>query len=375
MINESDYLNVDLMNQILLEIGRCDVILRCSNEKYIGMFYDTVFADCPIVICKGECDYNYYLMKAGEMLGIPCVEHKLLVRELFDKVDIGDLVPPEYFRVLGTIYSSLGKYKKKHEGYEEFIQKLNRDLGNQIYSAENDHYKLELRKALRKKKIRQKSYEGDVSSLFEEEFRKLSEKYETKLRAYHNPAYNTDEFYFESFIKDYNLKFWQILFISQDEHKIIIATRHFFKIFDFSEVFVALEVFKAFVDVSNTSFKKIAIDYCEQKKTTPKICEMVEDSIKAILNLNYKELGIEYGFDCDTVICEVYLRPSNSSVMYEILILHNDFLKSSHAFKEAIREPDSIVQKGFFCKKRKFNPEKLMKNFEIANDDNQPIAP
>lgn len=357
------------MNHILSEIRKCDVILRCGKERYIGLLYDSAIADSPIVKCKREYNYNYLLMKAGERAGVPCVEHKLLVRELFDKLEIGDPVPCEYFKVLAPIYSNLEKYKKKNEEHDDvFIEKLTRDLGNQIYSSEKKAYKKVLRKTLKKEEHQQQTYEDDIVQLFEEELRKISEKFDITLRNYHNAAFNTDEFYLEKIVTEYRFEFWQMVLISQEDKKIIIGTRYFFDIFDFSETLIALEVFKALADECYTDLEKNIISFCEQAKTNPKICEIVESTIKVMLEMNYQESGIEYGFYCDTVVITVYLRPANSLVMYQILVWIQEFLKSPQTFKNAIKELNHNVPKGYGCKKKKYNPRFLDEKF-------QPITP
>ena len=369
--NKSDYLNLNSMNHILSEISRCDVILRCGKEKFIGMLYDISIAEPPIIKCKGEYDFNYYLMKVGEMLHVPCVEHKLLVRELFDKVEVGDDVPPEYYNVLATVYAKLEKFKDRDDDHENFKEKLTRDLGNQIYPSEKRHYKKVLQKTLRRKELQQQRYEGDIVKLFEEELKKLSEKFEVNFRANHNAVFKTDEFYLETIIKEYGLEFWQMVFISQVDKKIIIGTRHFFKIFDFSEAIIALEVFKAFADECYTDLEKNIIDFCEKTKTNPRLCEIAENTIKTMLKMNYQETGIEYGFYHDTVMNAVYLRPANSSVMYALLIKHQELLKSPMAFKEAIRDPKSMDPKIFCCKEMKYNPRKLDEKFrQKIKEDN-----
>ncbi len=357
------------MNRILSEIRRCDVVLRCGNELYVGLSYDEKIADSPIVICKGKYDYNYYLMKVGELLHVPCIEHKILARELFYKLEIGDIVPPDFFHELAIVYSHLDKFKKRDD-QDEFIEKQNRDFGNQIYAFEKNHFQKVIRKIRRRKRLAEKQFEGDVVKLFEEEIKNLTEKYELNCRTYHNAVFKTDEFYLESFIEEYGLEFWQIVFISKEEKKITIGTRLLFKSFDFSEAHIAIEVFKALVETNNTDFRKIAIEHCEEIKTNPKLCEIVTDTIRTMLNLNYKERGIEYGFCHDTIISVVYLRPANSSSMYEILIFHKDFLKHPQDFKELIKNPRQMKEKDMVCTQKKYDPEKMDEKFK---KENQPI--
>ena len=354
------------MNRTLSEIRKCDVVLRCRDELFVGLSYDYKIANAPIVIFKGEFDYNYYLMKVGEVLHVPCVEHKILVRELFNKSEIGDIVPREYFNLLAHVYSSLEKFKNPKEK-DDFIEKQNRDFGNQIYAFEKYHYQKVIQKIRRTKGLKEKQFEGDVVKLFEDEIKNLTEKYELNCRTYHNAVFKTDEFYLESLIEEYSLEFLQIIFISKEEKRITIGTRLLFERFDFSEAHIAIEVLKAFVKTNNTDFRKIAIDHCEEKKINPKLCEIVTDTIRTMLKLNYKQRCIEYGFCHDTIISVVYLRPANSSSMYEILIFHKDFLKHPQDFKELIKAPKPLRQNYIVCNKKKYDSEKMDEKFQKVN--------
>ena len=186
------------MNRILSEIRRCDVVLRCGNELYVGLFYDEKIADSPIVIGKGKYDYNYYLMKVGELLHVPCIEHKILARELFYKLEIGDIVPPDFFHELAIVYLHLDKFKDRDD-QDEFIENQNRDFGNQIYAFEKTHYQKVIRKIRRRKRLAEKQFEGDVVKLFVDEIKNLTEKYELNCRTYHNAVFKTDEFYLKTY--------------------------------------------------------------------------------------------------------------------------------------------------------------------------------
>lgn len=40
------------LNHVIGVISKCDVILRCKDELFIGLYYDTDVADSPVVVCK-----------------------------------------------------------------------------------------------------------------------------------------------------------------------------------------------------------------------------------------------------------------------------------------------------------------------------------
>ena len=52
------------MNHVLAAINRCDVILKNGQMQFVGLYYDEVKFDRPIVLFKCDWVFNYYLSKS-----------------------------------------------------------------------------------------------------------------------------------------------------------------------------------------------------------------------------------------------------------------------------------------------------------------------
>ena len=77
-------------------LSGCDVVLTGADNLYVGLRYDTDFCDSPYVLCKGQ-GLNAYERKVIEAIGIPCVEHKPLARELYLNVKETEQMPAAYW--------------------------------------------------------------------------------------------------------------------------------------------------------------------------------------------------------------------------------------------------------------------------------------
>ena len=118
--------SVQQFNYILSTISQCDVVLRNGNKQFIGLYYDSVKADAPYILCKEAASLSYCMYKYLETIGVLCVDNALLTKEIFENVQEGDLLPPVYFDRVAVIYSNLAKYKDTSK--ESFHIKLNKDV-------------------------------------------------------------------------------------------------------------------------------------------------------------------------------------------------------------------------------------------------------
>ena len=118
------------MNHVLSVIIRCDVIIKNGQEQFVGLYYDRVRFDRPIVLFKCDWGLNYYLSKALELMSVPCVEQKLLARALFNNTKEGDFIDTIYFSEVASIYRNLPAFCDEKEDFDE---ELNNDVLLQLY--------------------------------------------------------------------------------------------------------------------------------------------------------------------------------------------------------------------------------------------------
>lgn len=380
-------------NHVIGVISQCDVILRCRDELFVGLYYNTELTDsAPYVICKGAWDFNYYLTKIAEMKGIPCVYNQPLTRALYEEVKEGDVIPSKYITSIATVYSNLDKFKNKKEE-SEFYEQLNNDALAKIYNLERTVYRQVERRYFKEQKVCEGLYEGDVVKYFTEELRILAEDNELNYRTFHNAAYKSDEFYLETYFEKYDLDFWQLVFVSEKDKKIYVGSKTFFRLFDFSEADVALGFVKALVEAWKGVLWNDAQKFIEEFEINPRLFDIAQNSITTMVEMNYNQNGYEYGFDFDKTCAIIYLkektvpetqdknmstyvkllldpetnaasRRSKGPRMYKVLITYNEFLRHPDVFKDFIKEPKKFNKWNFWCRERKYNQEKFDKKFQ-----------
>lgn len=379
------------LNHVIGVISQCDVILRCKDELFIGLYYDTDVADSPVVVCKCRWDFNYYLTKVAEINGIPCVDNQPLTRALYEEVKEGDIIPSKYIRSVAVVYSNLGKFKNIKEE-SSFYEQLNNDALAKIYNLEKTVYRQIERRYFKNKKVCDSLYEGDVVRYFTEELRILAEDNALNFRTFHSAAYKSDEFYLETYFEKYDLDFWQLVFVSEKDKKIYVGSKTFFHLFDISEAEVALGFIKALVEAWKSVLWRDAQKFIEEFEINPRLFDIAQNSITTMVEMNYNQNGYEYGFDFDKTCAMIYLKKKEISVedkatilalavqpitkgnalvkarkgprMFEVLITYNEFLRHPDVFKDFIKEPKKLTKWNFWCKEMKYKQEKFEKKFQ-----------
>lgn len=379
------------LNHVIGVISQCDVILRCKDELFIGLYYDTDVADSPVVVCKCRWDFNYYLTKVAEINGIPCVDNQPLTRALYEEVKEGDIIPSKYISSVAVVYSNLEKFKNIKEE-SSFYEQLNNDALAKIYNLEKIVYRQVERRYFKNKKVCESLYEGDVVRYFTEELRILAEDNELNFRTFHSAAYKSDEFYLETYFEKYDLNFWQLVFVSEKDKKIYVGSKTFFHLFDFSEADVALGFVKALVEAWKSVLRRDAQKFIEEFEINPRLFDIAQNSITTMVEMNYNQNGYEYGFDFDKTCAMIYLKKKEISVedkatilafavqsitkgnalvkarkgprMFEVLITYNEFLRHPDVFKDFIKDPKKLTKWNFWCKEMKYKQEKFEKKFQ-----------
>ena len=365
------------LNHVIGVISKCDVILKCENKYFVGLYYKDGVVDAPCVVCKGDWNFNnYYVDKLAKMNGVPCIENRPLARELYTNLKEGDILPEVYFSAVAQVYNNLEKYKNKKEE-SEFDEQLKNDAFAQIYRLEKDVYRSVERKSLKNKKACNPSFEGDVAKYFAEELRILAKENELNYRTLYSAEFKTDEFYLETYFEDYDLDFWQLVFVSDKDKKIYIGSKTFYRLFDFSEAEIALEFVKVLVDAWVGTLLIEAKKYMDEFEINPRLYDIAENSITTMVESNYNQNGYEYGFDFDKTVFVLYLKKKEitqniqneknqkSKRMFTIVITYKEFLRAPNIFKDLIKAPKKFSKWNFWCKELKYRQEKFDKKFQI----------
>ena len=353
------------MNHVLSVINKCDVIIKNGQDQFVGLYYDRVRFDRPIVLFKCDWGLNYYLSKALELMPVSCVEHKPLARALFNNTKEGDFIDTIYFSEVASIYRNLPAFSDEKEDFDE---ELNNDVLLQLYQLEKDICK-RAEKKFWKQKIINQTEEKSVDTVREKLQKKVSElasKYEMDYRIIHNASQSSDEYYLESEVEEHNFDLWIMVMLSTKDQKIYVGNRAMFHSFEMENVDVVCEYIKALAETTCTDLVQKINQYCDEFKINPRLYDIAENTLKTMLKMNYNWNGIEYGFyGSNKTAFMAYLRDQDEpSRMYEICITYNELLRNPDAFKKLIENPKIVRKWNFWSRRKKYRKELFDEKFQ-----------
>ena len=353
------------MNHVLSVINKCDVIIKNGQDQFVGLYYDRVRFDRPIVLFKCDWGLNYYLSKALELMPVSCVEHKPLARALFNNTKEGDFIDTIYFSEVASIYRNLPAFSDEKEDFDE---ELNNDVLLQLYQLEKDICK-RAEKKFWKQKIKNQTEEKSVDTVREMLQKKVSElaaKYEMDYRIIHNASQSSDEYYLESEVEEHNFDLWIMVMFSTKDQKIYVGNRAIFQSFEMENVDVVCEYVKTLAETTCTDLVQKINQYCDEFKINPRLYDIAENTLKTMLKMNYNWNGIEYGFyGSNKTAFMAYLRDQDEpSRMYEICITYNELLRNPDAFKKLIENPKIVRKWNFWSRRKKYRKELFDEKFQ-----------
>lgn len=358
------------MTKIIKVIQSCDVILKNGYEHFVGLYYDNVLSDTPILVCKVCRDFNCFLEKIAEKLNVPCVEDKLLTQALYDTTKAGECIPYNFISPIAKLYGNLTR-KGLWDGFygKNFYAIKSKEIIKQIHLTIARGYNDVVREYFKKHQSCKKLSIMDIEGYVRDELNTLTQDNDFICQSFPLPNLQAKSFCLEMQLEECNCNFWQLIFIDEEEQQIHIATRAFFKTFDYAEADMAIGLIRELIKECKEKLKRAAIIYYEEFDINPKIYDIAQNSITAMLDLNYKENGIEYGFSTDTNVISIFL--SEKSVqngqarrMHVVCITYKEFLRNPTAFKDFIATPRRKRKWNFWCKERAYNQNWLEEKFQ-----------
>lgn len=94
-------------------VSEADVVITNPTHYAVAVKYDKNVMQAPIVNAKGEDEIAMRIKSLAKENNVEIVENKLLARELYTKVEIGDIIPEEYLQAMAIILAKVYKLKGK----------------------------------------------------------------------------------------------------------------------------------------------------------------------------------------------------------------------------------------------------------------------
>lgn len=347
------------MNKLLAAACEADAILMNGQKHLLGLCYNTEYYDAPIVCFKTSNKFRDYFFKIAQTMRIPCLENKLLATALFDEIDEGDCISEKYFVPVTRIYSEIAE-KMEQVDSSNFDKKLSQNILSQFCGDARHVCKRAERRFLKNPPFAQKKYLTDKDTLeyIEKYLVAFAQKYELDIRISDN-TFGERNFCIDSSLfwdiqkSNPSFSFWQMLTVSLLDRKIYVASLGRFRAFDIEDAVFALNYYTAVFEYCGEKLVDNIKKYSSELWINFKSYSLAQDMVKTMLELNRKTNGIEYSFDSDTTVMDIYLEKHNAQKgeRYEVVLTYNAFMRNPTAFKDFIANPRRKTTWNFWCRK------------------------
>jgi len=89
--------------RMMTRVPQATVVIANPTHYAIALRYIRSENQAPLVVAKGLDLIALKIRGIAEEHGIPVVEDKLLARSLYDKVEVDQLIPPEFYRAVANV--------------------------------------------------------------------------------------------------------------------------------------------------------------------------------------------------------------------------------------------------------------------------------
>jgi flagellar biosynthetic protein FlhB len=91
------------MQRINAEVPRADVVVTNPTEFAVALRYDEANMSAPRVVAKGRELLAQRIRQLAEQHGVPVVQRPPLARALYASVEVGQDVPPQFYRAVAEV--------------------------------------------------------------------------------------------------------------------------------------------------------------------------------------------------------------------------------------------------------------------------------
>nr|WP_208414373.1 flagellar biosynthesis protein FlhB [Paenibacillus castaneae] len=99
------------MQRMMQEVPKADVIITNPTHFAIALKYDAANMEAPKIIAKGMDHVALRIREVAKENGIITMENKPLARALYERAEIGDVIPPDLFQAVAEVLAYVYKMK------------------------------------------------------------------------------------------------------------------------------------------------------------------------------------------------------------------------------------------------------------------------
>ena len=101
------------MGRMMQQVPKADVVVRNPTHFAVALKYIQGKSSAPIVIAKGQDDVALRIIAKAEEHSVPITENRPLARALYENVEIGYEIPPDYYSAIAEILAWVYSLKKE----------------------------------------------------------------------------------------------------------------------------------------------------------------------------------------------------------------------------------------------------------------------
>ena len=101
------------MQRMMSDVPTADVIITNPTHYSIAIKYDENKASAPYVVAKGVDQVALKIREVAKAHDIMTVENRQLARGLYDVIEIGDLVPEQFYQAVAEVLAYVYRLEKK----------------------------------------------------------------------------------------------------------------------------------------------------------------------------------------------------------------------------------------------------------------------
>jgi len=101
------------MQRMQFEVPKADVVITNPTEIAVAIRYDAKTMNAPKVVAKGRGYMAEMIRRIAVEHGVPIVERRPLAQALFRAVEIGEEIPPEFYKAIAEVLAYVYEMAKR----------------------------------------------------------------------------------------------------------------------------------------------------------------------------------------------------------------------------------------------------------------------
>jgi len=102
--------------RMLADVPKADVVITNPTHLALALVYDASLAQAPVVLAKGQDLMAERIKDIAREAKVPIVENKPLAQALYRAVEVGQVIPLEFYKAVAEVLSYVYKLKGRTPG-------------------------------------------------------------------------------------------------------------------------------------------------------------------------------------------------------------------------------------------------------------------